>query len=56
MAKISISKLTQALPFAPTNILTHSRKHERDVTFKWRHSVGSFTSYPFQSWYDVGKG
>ena len=30
------------------NSCTHSRKHEREVTSKWRHSVGSFTSYPFQ--------
>ena len=38
------------------NTCTHSRKHERVVTSKWYHSVGSFTPYPFQSWYDVGKG
>jgi len=33
-----------------------SRQHNCDEEFKWRHSVGSSSSYPFQSRYDVGTG
>jgi len=53
---MSITERAQALPYTHKNSCTNSRKHERDVTSKWRHSAGSFTSYPFQMWYDVGKG
>jgi len=55
MAKISITELAQELFYTPTNNCAHSMQHERDVTSKWRHSVGYFTSYPFQLSHDVGK-
>jgi len=32
----------------------HSRKHNCYEVAKWRHSVGSSSSYPCQSRYDVG--
>jgi len=35
---------------------SRSRKHNCDVVSKWRHSVGSSSSYPCQSRYDVGTG
>jgi len=56
MAKISLTELKQERPFTQKIIVRiqgnmNTMWHPNDVI-----SVGSFTSYPFQSWYDVGKG
>ena len=47
MAKISITELTQALLLTQKYKYTHSRKHDRDVTSEWRHSVGSLPHLRF---------
>ena len=36
--------------------INHSSKHNCDEVSKWRHLVGSSSSYPCQSQYDVGTG
>ena len=36
--------------------INHSSKHNCNEVSKWRHLVGSSSSYPCQSQYDVGTG
>ena len=52
--EITITERAQAFPC--TRKCNHSRKHNCNEVSKWRHSIGSSSSYPCQSRYDVGTG
>jgi len=55
MAKICITEPAQAWSCIRNSNCSHSRKHNCDEVSKWRHTVGSSSTYQCQSLYDVVK-